>query len=40
MDTQGRVQPHVAGNWNPQGCGGDPMHRAAILVGQAMLRMP
>lgn len=32
-DSQGRMQPHVAGNWNPQGYGGNPMHRVAILVG-------
>jgi DMSO/TMAO reductase YedYZ molybdopterin-dependent catalytic subunit len=31
-DSQGRMQPHVAGNWNPQGYGGNPMHRVAILV--------
>jgi len=27
------MQPHIAGNWNPQGYGGNPMHRIAILVG-------
>jgi sulfite oxidase len=32
-DSQGRMQPHVAGNWNPQGYGGNPMHRIAVLVG-------
>jgi sulfite oxidase len=32
-DSQGRMQPHVAGNWNPQGYGANPMHRIAILVG-------
>jgi hypothetical protein len=32
-DTQGRMQPHVAGGWNPQGYGANPMHRVAILVG-------
>ncbi len=32
-DDQGVMQPHVAGNWNPQGYGGNPMHRIAILVG-------
>ncbi|HWM49114.1 MAG TPA: sulfite oxidase [Xanthobacteraceae bacterium] len=32
-DSQGRMQPHVAGNWNPQGYGGNPMHRVAVLVG-------
>jgi hypothetical protein len=26
------MQPHVAGNWNPQGYGGNPMHRVAIRV--------
>lgn len=28
----GVAQPHVAGNWNPQGYGGNPMHRVAVLV--------
>ena len=32
-DSQGRMQPHLAGNWNPQGYGGNAMHRVAILVG-------
>jgi len=32
-DSQGRMQPHIAGNWNPQGYGANPMHRIAILVG-------
>ncbi len=32
-DSQGRMQPHVAGNWNPQGYGANPMHRIAILIG-------
>ena len=32
-DTAGRMQPHIAGNWNPQGYGGNAMHRVAILVG-------
>jgi DMSO/TMAO reductase YedYZ molybdopterin-dependent catalytic subunit len=32
-DSRGVMQPHVAGNWNPQGYGGNPMHRVAILVG-------
>jgi len=27
------MQPHVAGNWNPEGYGANPMHRIAILVG-------
>ncbi|MFN3938851.1 MAG: sulfite oxidase [Gemmobacter sp.] len=32
-DETGTMQPHVAGNWNPQGYGGNPMHRVAVLVG-------
>lgn len=32
-DDQGVMQPHLAGNWNPQGYGGNPMQRVAILVG-------
>ncbi len=32
-DTTGKAQPHIAGNWNPQGYGGNPMHRIAVLVG-------
>jgi DMSO/TMAO reductase YedYZ molybdopterin-dependent catalytic subunit len=32
-DSGGRMQPHIAGNWNPQGYGGNPMHRIAVLVG-------
>jgi DMSO/TMAO reductase YedYZ molybdopterin-dependent catalytic subunit len=32
-DSRGVVQPHVAGNWNPQGYGAHPMHRIAVLVG-------
>jgi DMSO/TMAO reductase YedYZ molybdopterin-dependent catalytic subunit len=32
-DSQGTMQPHIAGNWNPQGYGGNPMHRVAVLVG-------
>ena len=32
-DSEGRAQPHVAVNWNPQGYGGNAMHRVAILVG-------
>ena len=31
-DSAGDMQPHIAGNWNPQGYGGNPMHRIAILV--------
>lgn len=32
-DGEGRAQPHLAGNWNPQGYGGNAMHRVAVLVG-------
>jgi DMSO/TMAO reductase YedYZ molybdopterin-dependent catalytic subunit len=32
-DSRGMMQPHIAGAWNPQGYGGNPMHRIAILVG-------
>lgn len=32
-DSRGVMQPHVAGFWNPQGYGGNPMHRVAVLVG-------
>jgi DMSO/TMAO reductase YedYZ molybdopterin-dependent catalytic subunit len=32
-DSNGHMQPHVAGSWNPQGYGGNQMHRVAILVG-------
>jgi sulfite oxidase len=32
-DSQGRAQPHVAGDWNPQGYGANPMHRVAVLIG-------
>jgi sulfite oxidase len=32
-DSRGVAQPHVAGNWNPQGYGANPMHRIAVLVG-------
>jgi len=31
-DENGVAQPHIAGNWNPQGYGGNPMHRIAVLV--------
>jgi sulfite oxidase len=31
-DSRGIMQPHIAGNWNPQGYGGNPMHRVAIRV--------
>jgi DMSO/TMAO reductase YedYZ molybdopterin-dependent catalytic subunit len=33
IDSKGVMQPHVAGAWNPQGYGGNPMHRIAVLVG-------
>lgn len=32
-DSRGVAQPHVAGFWNPQGYGANPMHRIAVLVG-------
>ena len=32
-DSKGKMQPHIAGNWNPQGYGGNPFHRIAVLVG-------
>ncbi len=32
-DSKGTMQPHIAGNWNPQGYGANPMHRIAVLVG-------
>lgn len=31
-DDKGVMQPHVAGGWNPQGYGSNPMHRIAVLV--------
>ena len=31
-NSDGQMQPHVAPNWNPQGYGGNKMHRVAILV--------
>ncbi len=31
-DSKGAMQPHQAGFWNPQGYGGNPMHRIAVLV--------
>jgi hypothetical protein len=31
-DSDGKMQPHVAANWNPQGYGGNVMHRVAVLV--------
>ncbi|PZW50800.1 sulfite dehydrogenase (cytochrome) subunit SorA apoprotein [Humitalea rosea] len=32
-DAQGKMQPHAAANWNPQGYGANAIGRAAILVG-------
>lgn len=32
-DQRGTSQPHIAGNWNPQGYGANPMHRVAVLIG-------
>ncbi len=32
-DSAGRMQPHAAANWNPQGYGANAISRAAILVG-------
>ena len=32
-DSKGVSQPHQAGFWNPQGYGGNAMHRIAVLVG-------
>ncbi len=32
-DSKGVMQPHLAGFWNPQGYGGNAMHRVAVLVG-------
>jgi DMSO/TMAO reductase YedYZ molybdopterin-dependent catalytic subunit len=31
-DSRGAMQPHIAGNWNPQGYGANPMHRIAVLI--------
>lgn len=31
-DSKNVMQPHIAGNWNPQGYGGNPMHRIAVLI--------
>jgi sulfite oxidase len=31
-DSGGTMQPHIAGNWNPQGYGANPMHRVAIRI--------
>jgi hypothetical protein len=32
-DSRGTMQPHQAGFWNPQGYGGNAMHRVAVLIG-------
>ena len=32
-DSRDIMQPHIAGAWNPQGYGGNPMHRVAVLIG-------
>ena len=32
-NSKGAMQPHQAGLWNPQGYGGNAMHRIAVLVG-------
>jgi len=32
-DAAGKMQPHIAGGWNPQGYGANPMHRIAVLIG-------
>ena len=32
-DQKGVMQPFQAGFWNPQGYGGNPMHRVAVLAG-------
>jgi len=31
-DANGTMQPHIAGNWNPQGYGGNALHRVAVLI--------
>jgi DMSO/TMAO reductase YedYZ molybdopterin-dependent catalytic subunit len=31
-DSDGKLQPHTAGNWNPQGYYANPFHRVAVLV--------
>ncbi len=35
VDQNGVSQPFMAGNWNPQGYGGNAYHRVAILVAAA-----
>ncbi|MES2711284.1 MAG: sulfite oxidase [Pseudomonadota bacterium] len=32
-DDKGRMQPHAAANWNPQGYGANAITRVAVLVG-------
>jgi hypothetical protein len=32
-DSANRAQPHIAGNWNPQGYGANPLHRVGVLIG-------
>lgn len=32
-DSEGRMQPFAAANWNPQGYGANPISRVAVLVG-------
>jgi len=32
-DSSGKLQPHVAPNWNPSGYGSNPFHRIAVLIG-------
>ena len=31
-DTKGMTQPLVAGNWNPQGYGANPINRIRVLA--------
>ncbi len=31
-NSRGVMQPHIAGNWNPQGYGANPLHRVAIRI--------
>ncbi|MCS6778204.1 MAG: sulfite oxidase [Geminicoccaceae bacterium] len=35
VDANGTSQPFMAGNWNPQGYGGNAYHRVALLVAAA-----
>lgn len=35
VDASGTSQPFMAGNWNPQGYGGNAYHRVALLVAAA-----